>query len=98
MLKQKKTLAMMLAILLSVIMFSSVLFISVEASHDCIGDSCLICCQIQNCENLLKNLTVAGDTACLILAVFFAVCTVCAGAFAPIFHITLVNLKVKLSN
>ncbi len=98
MLKQKKMIAGMLAMLLAVILFSSVLFIAVEANHDCIGDGCPICCQIQNCENLLKNLTAAVGAACLAAAALYAVCRLTACVSAPVSHLTLVHLKVKLSN
>ncbi len=93
-----KRLASMLALLAAFIMLFSVLFIALEADHDCCGEDCAICTQIRACENLLRNL--------LTVAVFAAAARCC---FALVFGFagtecrclrshTLITLKVKLSD
>ena len=88
----------LLAAVLAVVMLSSAIYIAVEANHDCSGDDCAICRQISICENLLKTLGLAG-TAAAITAVFtYTVCRAILPCTEMIGTLTLVSLKVKLSN
>ena len=88
----------LLAAVLAVVMLSSAVYLAVEANHDCSGDDCAICRQISICENLLKTLGLAGAAAALSAAGTYTVsrailpCTEMNGT------LTLVALKVKLSN
>ena len=76
----------LLAAVLAVVMLSSAIYLAVEADHDCSGEDCAICHQIGVCENLLKSLGLAGAAAAILP------CTEMIGT------LTLVSLKVKLSN
>ena len=98
MIKQKKVVSALLALLLMLSLFFSVFFIAVEADHDCTGEDCPICCQIQNCENLLKNMATVPAAVYLATGILFALYLCASYVNAPIYHITLVSLKVKLSN
>ena len=60
--------------MLFVVLFSAV-FVTVEAFHDCDGDSCPICNLIQQCENNLNQL---GDGSTPIYLAFLAVLLVAA--------------------
>ena len=88
----------LLAAVLAVVMLSSAIYIAVEANHDCSGEDCAICRQISICENLLKSLGLAGAAAAISAAFTYTVsrailpCTEMNGT------LTLVALKVKLSN
>ena len=42
----------LLAAVLAVVMLSSAVYLAVEANHDCSGEDCAICHQLQVCENL----------------------------------------------
>lgn len=88
--------AMCLALLF--VLFLSAAYIMREANHDCSGEACPICHEIQICQQLLN---VTGTAA--ICCAFFC--------FAPVFvtmprpirprdgeAITLISLKVKLSD
>ncbi len=93
-----KRLASVLVLLVAFIMLFSVLFIALEAGHDCCGEDCAVCAQIQVCENLLRNLlTAAAPVAaawCLYaLSRVFADTDCCA-----VHPHTLIALKVKLSD
>lgn len=96
--KQKRMLALVMAAAILFVVLTSAFFIAAEADHDCIGDGCEICCQINVCRTVLKGLA---------LAVIAAVLTAAAGhafgfgvaenrVFYP--QYTLVSLKVKLSD
>ncbi|MCR5577357.1 MAG: hypothetical protein K6F56_10145 [Oscillospiraceae bacterium] len=93
-----KQLSAVLALLLAFVMLFSVLYIALEADHDCCGEDCVICVQLQVCESLLRNLFAA---AALLLALW-SFCAVILAAAEPVSRIarphTLIALKVKLSD
>ena len=88
----------LLAAVLAVVMLSSAIYIAVEANHDCSGDDCAICRQISICENLLKSLGLAGAAAAITAALPYTVCKAILPCTEMTGTLTLVALKVKLSN
>ena len=81
----------LLAVVLAVVMLSSAIYIAVEADHDCSGE-------ISVCENLLKSLGLAGAAAAISAAFTYTVCRAILPCAETIGTLTLVALKVKLSN
>ena len=88
----------LLAAVLAVVMLSSAIYLAVEANHDCSGDDCAICRQISICENLLKTLGLAGAAAAIIAAFTYTLCKAALPCTETNGTLTLVSLKVKLSN
>ena len=88
----------LLAAVLAVVMLFSDVYIAVEADHDCSGDDCAICHQIGVCENLLKSLGLAGAAAAITAAFTYTMCRAILPCAETIGTLTLVALKVKLSN
>ena len=88
----------LLAAVLAVVMLSSAVYLAVEANHDCSGEDCAICRQISICENLLKTLGLAGAAAAVTAAFTYTVCRAILHCAETIGTLTLVALKVKLSN
>ena len=88
----------LLAAVLAVVMLSSAIYIAVEANHDCSGEDCAICRQISICENLLKSLGLAGAAAAISAAFTYTVCRAIVPRAEMNGTLTLVALKVKLSN
>ena len=88
----------LLAAVLAVVMLSSAVYLAVEANHDCSGEDCAICRQISICENLLKTLGLAGAAAAVTAAFTYTVCRAILPCAETIGTLTLVALKVKLSN
>ena len=88
----------LLAAVLAVVMLSSAIYLAVEADHDCSGDDCAICRQISICENLLKSLGLVGAAAAITAAFTYTVCKAILPCTETIGTLTLVALKVKLSN
>ena len=93
-----KHLASALSLLLAFIMLFSILYIVLEADHDCCGEGCAICAQIRVCEDLIRDLLTTAllvvATRCLFALIHFFADVDC-GALHP--H-TLITLKVKLSD
>lgn len=96
--KKKRIAALVLAVTVLFVILYSALFIAAEADHDCVGENCPICYQINVCQNTLKNLSLAVCAAASAAAFIYtlcrviSVCTDCAQSY------TLVSLKVKLSD
>ena len=88
----------LLAAVMAVVMLSSAIYLAVEADHDCSGDDCAICRQISICENLLKTLGLAGAAAAISAAFTYTVCRAILPRAEMNGTLTLVALKVKLSN
>ena len=96
--KKSRLITGLLAAVLAAVMLSSAVYIAVEANHDCSGDDCAICRQISICENLLKSLGLAGAAAAISAAFTYTVCMPILPCTETIGTLTLVALKVKLSN
>ena len=88
----------LLAVVVAGVMLSAAVYIAVEADHDCSGDNCAICRQISICENLLKSLGLAGAAAAISAAFTYTVCRAILPCAEMNGTLTLVALKVKLSN
>lgn len=88
----------LLAAVLAAVMLSSAVYIAVEANHNCSGEDCAICHQIGVCENLLKSLGLAGAAAAVTAAFTYTMCKAILPCAETTDTLTLVALKVKLSN
>ena len=88
----------LLAAVLAVVMLSSAIYLAVEADHDCSGEDCAICHQIGVCENLLKSLGLAGAAEAIYAAFTYTVCRAILPCAEMNGTLTLVALKVTLSN
>ena len=96
--KKFRFLTGLLAALLAVVMLSSAVYIAAEADHDCSGEGCAICHQISTCENLLRSLGLAGAAAAITAAFTYTLCKAVLPCTETSGTLTLVSLKVKLSN
>lgn len=93
----KRILAFIFAAFIVIVMFLSSAFIISHAEHDCVGGGCAICSTLCVCEESLRMMSFATIAGVLVSTKSSASC----GAFfhAIVFsYITLVSLKVKLSN
>ena len=96
--KKKRIAALLLAVAVLFVVLYSALFIVAEADHDCAGENCPICYQINICQNTLKKLSLAVFAAAFAAAFTYTLCrdiSVCTD-YAQSY--TLVSLKVKLSD
>ena len=96
--KVNRFIAVIMAFAVVFVMLFSVCFIIAEAHHDCIGDDCEICYQISICENTLRF------TGFSVIAVIVGFLWTFSILLLPYLskksndNITLVSLKVKLSD
>ena len=96
--KRNRLIASALVLAVVFVMLFSVGFVIAEADHDCIGEDCPICYQINICKNTLRAVGLAA--AAVIFAGFSGLFVVFLPALAtkPAWNISLVSFKVKLSN
>jgi len=76
----------------------SAFYIVAESGHDCTGEHCAICHQIELCKNLLRSLTIAAGVAgaCVVGK---TLCGYCHTRHNDRIAVpTLVALRVKLSD
>lgn len=96
--KTKRMLALLMAVAILAVMLSSALFLAEEAHHDCIGDGCQICFQMNVCRGILKSLSLALHIAAAVLVAAYILCGDSKSREEFASQITLITLKVKLSN
>lgn len=85
------------AVLVCALLFS-VLFLVVEAHHDCDGDDCAICALITVCEDLLQKLSLAALALITAVLVSRVIAVLIRSAVCLSQQATLITLKVKLSD
>lgn len=56
---KKKTIALFMSVILVFSFLFSFLFVVREAHHDCIGEDCPICECIEQCQGIIKDLSIA---------------------------------------
>lgn len=95
---KKKITAVLLIGMLVVVMLCSALYITAEANHECEGENCPICYQINACRHNLKNTSPAVCAAALAAVFTYAFCRRIFSRTEVVLRCTLVSLKVKLTN
>ncbi len=95
---KKRFTAGVLAAVFFFVMLFSVCYVAAETHHDCTGENCMICYQINACINTLKITVLALTAVALALSAIYSVVTASKDDDSVSFDTTLVSLKVKLSN
>ena len=96
--KKNRIAAVLLTVMVFVVMLYSTLLIAAEADHDCVGEGCPICHQINACRKALKNLSLAVCTAAFAAVFAYALCRTISACADVTASYTLVSLKVKLTD
>ena len=96
--KKKNILVITVAVIVLCFAVFSAFFIAAESDHDCTGNDCPICYQLSVCQSFLKNLCCAGTVAAFTAALIYILCNVSARGTDICAALTLVSMKVKLSN
>ena len=96
--KRNRIAALLLAVTILVIMLYSAFFVAAEADHDCVGEGCPICYQIDACQNTPKSLSLAVCVTAVAVAFTYILCRCISLCTDYAQRDTLVSLKVKLSN
>ena len=96
--KKRRMIAAIMCFALLLVMASSAAYIVIEANHNCTGDGCPICHKIQICQQVLNTV----GTALVKVAVSFGALFLLVAPVHTLFRaakvVTLISLKVKLSD
>lgn len=96
--KTNRVLAVIFAVLITLVVIFSVSFISDNAHHDCLGENCPICEQMQIAENIINKIS----TVMLVVVVGLFLCLLAHFCHREnrVFTVTKspILLKVKLLN
>ena len=96
--KRTRILMVLTAFAVAFVLLFSLALLALEADHDCSGEDCQICCCIQNCENLLRQLA-GALTVSVAIAVFLDFLSIaCDNLAKKMIACTPITLKDKLSN
>ncbi|AUS97040.1 hypothetical protein CDQ84_12650 [Clostridium thermosuccinogenes] len=93
-----KSAALILCICVAAALFFSTWFILSHADHDCTGDQCPVCAEIQTAENLLKQVGLVGF--CILFSFSNHLSSYSSGKYTLCYvnNITPVTLKVRMNN
>ena len=98
MLKRRRVTAFLLAAALCFVMLFSVCCVALGANHNCVGEACPICFQINRCNDLLKASAFFISAAVFSAAAAFAALRTPTESGVFCGNFTLVSNKIKLSN
>lgn len=96
--KKRRIIAAIMCFALLFVMVSSATYIVIEANHNCTGDGCPICHKIQICRQVLNTVGTALVRAAVSLGAFFLLIAPVHTLFRAAKVVTLISLKVKLSD
>lgn len=94
----RKVISVFAAVLIVTTMFFSILFVSSNADHDCTGENCPICEQMQVAENILTKLSLAIISTVIAIYLCVQAQEVVAEFSDVITYLSPIRLKVKMLN
>lgn len=94
---KKKSLALLSAVFILVVLLFSFLFILVEADHDCHGDDCPICKIVAIAQNVVRGIAAGGLSSALLIAFILAANKYLFPTEQKRRYVTPVSLRVKLT-
>jgi hypothetical protein len=96
--KKKPIISVLMLLVLVFSLFLSEYYVISHVQHDCTGDDCPICIQIDRCLNTLQSLTHCSAAPPVISAalIFIFSALAIAKGFESLFVKTLVALRVRL--
>ena len=98
--KNKQIYALLTAILLTAVLFLSVFFIATHAKHQCTGEGCYICAEMEACASTLRLLSEAagGGTAVIFANIVVQKFLISYRTGLYLRPVSLVSLKNRLDN
>lgn len=96
--KKKRIIAVIFAVLFALSLIFTFSFIFANANHECVGDECPICAEIQSCEDFLKSVTTVAVVAATAVVVHKFGIIALPSLKGRADNTSLISLKVKLSN
>ena len=98
--KSKKILALLTAVMVAVLLLLSGFFIITHTEHDCIGEDCPVCAQLETCENGMRLLTQAAGMGAVLAFAYIVTERIILLYLAglDLCPVSLVSLKIRLND
>ena len=96
--RKQRALAILLSAMMCFLVLFSVFYVVVENNHDCSGENCPICYQINMCESTIKSISAGSAAPAVVAAAFVILLLMSLIENETNLNETLVSLKVKLSS
>lgn len=96
--KKIRIMAAVMCFALMFVMFISSAYIIKEADHDCTGENCPVCHEIQVCRQILSTVGTAVVAAAVFVSTLVVLTALPAVHLRETVAVTLISLKVKLSD
>lgn len=98
--KNRRSFAFLAAFFLAAVLFFSGIFLITQAKHDCAGEDCSVCREIQVCAAVIRLIFEAVGTGTAAITVSIVCCKLLSAYQAGLFlcPVSLVRLKIRLNN
>ena len=98
--KNKRLYAFLAAFLVTAVLLLSGLFIVTHAEHDCTGEDCLVCAEIEACVCTIQLLSKAVGTGAVVIFAYLVISKILSLCQTGLFlcPVSLVSLKIRLDN
>lgn len=96
--KKKRIIIIILTVLFALSVIFTFSFICANADHDCVGEDCPVCAEIQSCEDFLKTVAATASVAVAAIVVCKEGIVALPFFYDRAYNTSLITLKVKLSN
>lgn len=93
---QKKKLAILTIVLMTLFFAFAIVFVVFEANHDCSGEDCPICEQIEICQKAFEEFGVCVFASLISFAICFGVCNFLKRTNFRLIKNNLINSKIEM--
>lgn len=98
--KNKRIYAYLAALLVTAVLLLSGLFIVTYAQHDCTGEDCPVCAELQVCAATIRLITEAAGTGAIIILTYIITEKILLSYQSGLYlrPVSLVSLKIRLDD
>jgi len=96
--KKKSAFSVAICILYLFVIFASLFYIVEEVNHDCTGEDCPVCTNIQQAEQIIRNLSTGMIVHAIVNRMPIIFVLVIAGLVLLVSRTSLISQKVRLNN
>lgn len=98
--KHKRICAFVTAFLVTAVLLLSGLFIVTHAEHECTGEDCPVCAELQACAATIRLITEAAGTGAVVIFAYMITQKLLLSYQSGLYlrPVSLVSLKIRLDN
>lgn len=96
--KNKRITAGILLVMLLVLVLFSTFYISSESEHDCVGAKCHVCISIQQCENIMNQISNTMPVQIVVVAMLLLLCVLEFYVIRDFIYNTPISRKERMNN